>query len=257
MDLNGLIDQLAGNSMGARVLIAIALVVILAVLIHLAVRALKRIMRKREEMPEVTFFVNLLRATLWVIGGSIILDVCFDVNVTALIAALGIGGIALSLGLKDTLSNLFGGAQVIALGLVKPGDYIKVGAYSGTVQDVTWRQTTIKNRYEEEVVIPNSIMTATEVVKMPNPKRPTIWFVATRYIDPDTLNAQLCAAADEAAASVATIVEPAQVFFDGFEGMGMKGRVLITVGENDDTNAVVDAISRAIAPLIRSEAESE
>lgn len=257
MDFNALIDQLAGNSLGIRVLIAILLAGILGFLIHLAVKALRKVMQRRDEVPEVSFFVNLLRATLWIIGGAIILEVCFDINVSALIAALGIGGIALSLGLKDTLSNLFGGLQVIALGLVKPGDFIKVGSYSGTVQDVSWRQTTIKNRYEEEVVIPNSIMTATEVVKLPSPKRPTIWFVATRYMDPATLNAQLCAAADEAAASVATIVEPSEVFFDGFEGMGMKGRILLTVGENDDTNAVVDAISRAIAPLIRSEAESK
>ena len=42
--------------------------------------------------------------------------------------ALGIGGIAISLGFQDTLSNLIGGLQVSLLRIIKPGDNIEVGS---------------------------------------------------------------------------------------------------------------------------------
>ena len=65
---------------------------------------------------------------------------------TAVVAALGVGGIALSLGLQDTLSNLIGGVLITFMRIVTPGDNIQVGAHKGVVQDINWRQTRIKNR---------------------------------------------------------------------------------------------------------------
>lgn len=46
------------------------------------------------------------------VGGSVMLSTCFGIDVSAAITALGIGGIAISLGFQDTISNLIGGVQV-------------------------------------------------------------------------------------------------------------------------------------------------
>ena len=70
-------------------------------------------------------------------GASVILDTIFNVNTSSIIAALGVGGIAVSLGFQDTLANLIGGLQVTFMGIVKPGDNIEVGSETGVVQDVS------------------------------------------------------------------------------------------------------------------------
>ena len=101
--------------------------------------------RDDNPLPASSIFINIARAVIWMIGGSFILDNCFGINANALVAALGVGGIAISLGFQDTLSNLIGGMQVTFMGIIKPGDNIGVGGVSGVVQDVTWRHTTIED----------------------------------------------------------------------------------------------------------------
>ncbi|MBS4844300.1 MAG: mechanosensitive ion channel, partial [Collinsella sp.] len=65
--------------------------------------------RDDNPLPASSIFINIARAVIWMIGGSFILDNCFGINANALVAALGVGGIAISLGFQDTLSNLIGG----------------------------------------------------------------------------------------------------------------------------------------------------
>ena len=78
--------------------------------------------RDDNPLPASSIFINIARAVIWMIGGSFILDNCFGINANALVAALGVGGIAISLGFQDTLSNLIGGMQVTFMGIIKPGD---------------------------------------------------------------------------------------------------------------------------------------
>ncbi|MDY3753896.1 MAG: mechanosensitive ion channel, partial [Collinsella sp.] len=76
--------------------------------------------RDDNPLPASSIFINIARAVIWMIGGSFILDNCFGINANALVAALGVGGIAISLGFQDTLSNLIGGMQVTFMGIIKP-----------------------------------------------------------------------------------------------------------------------------------------
>ena len=73
--------------------------------------------RDDNPLPASSIFINIARAVIWMIGGSFILDNCFGINANALVAALGVGGIAISLGFQDTLSNLIGGMQVTFMGI--------------------------------------------------------------------------------------------------------------------------------------------
>ena len=79
------------------------------------------------------------------------------VNITPLIAGLGIGGLAVALALQPTLSNLFAGTYVITEGVVNPGDYVDLeGGVSGYVVDVNWRSTRLRTWDNNLVIIPNS-----------------------------------------------------------------------------------------------------
>ncbi|MFR1640652.1 MAG: mechanosensitive ion channel family protein, partial [Eggerthellaceae bacterium] len=151
---------------------ALSAVVILAVTAVVA-RLVRRFMRKmlhfneEKNLPSSSIFVNIARGAVWVLGVCVMLSTCYGVDVSAAVTALGIGGIAISLGFQDTISNLIGGLQVSLMRIIKPGDNIEVGSSSGVVKDITWRHTTIRNSKGEEVVIPNSIINKTALVHLP------------------------------------------------------------------------------------------
>ena len=118
-------------------------------------------------LPASSLIINIGRGVVWVIGGSIILQSCFGINPNALITALGVGGVALSLGLQDTLSNLIGGIQMTLMGVVRPGDNIEIGSETGVVTDVGLRHTTIITKLGETVIVPNSVISKTSLVQLP------------------------------------------------------------------------------------------
>ena len=102
----------------------------------------------------------LARRSLLLVVAAMAIMVSLDVlgvNITPLIAGLGIGGLAVALALQPTLSNLFAGTYVITEGVVSPGDYIDMdGGVSGYVVDVNWRSTRLRTWGNNLVIIPNS-----------------------------------------------------------------------------------------------------
>ncbi|HUV05620.1 MAG TPA: mechanosensitive ion channel family protein [Armatimonadota bacterium] len=78
-------------------------------------------------------------------------------KVSALLATLGVGGLAVALALQDTLANIFAGFYVMADKSVKVGDYVKLDSGDeGFVEEVGWRNTRIRLWANNMVLIPNS-----------------------------------------------------------------------------------------------------
>lgn len=97
----------------------------------------------------------LVRATLWLVILLMILD-NFGVNITALVASLGVGGIAVALATQNILGDLFSSLSIV---LDKPfvvGDFIIVDNILGTVEYVGLKSTRIAALGGEQVVISNS-----------------------------------------------------------------------------------------------------
>jgi MscS family membrane protein len=92
-----------------------------------------------------------------IISTFYILDL-LNVNVTALIAGISIGGLALALAAKDTVQNLFGSAMIFIDRPFQVGDYIIAGGHEGTVVEVGFRSTRIMNIDTSIVSIPNGAM---------------------------------------------------------------------------------------------------
>jgi len=99
-----------------------------------------------------------------------------DINVTPLITALGIGGLAVALALQDTLGNLFAGVQIILSSHVRRGDYVSLeSGEEGYVTDVRGRSTTIQTFPDGNlVVVPNSAL-ASSIVKNFSLPRTALW----------------------------------------------------------------------------------
>ena len=79
----------------------------------------------------------------------------FGVNVTAALAGLGVGGIAVALAAQKTLENVIGGISLIADQVVRVGDFLKLGDVVGTVEQVGLRSTRIRTLDRTLVSMPN------------------------------------------------------------------------------------------------------
>jgi MscS family membrane protein len=84
------------------------------------------------------------------------------VDVTTALAGVGIGGLALGLGAQKTFENLFGGVSILFDKALQVGDTCKIGAQTGTVEDIGLRSTKIRTQERTLVSIPNgTVATAT------------------------------------------------------------------------------------------------
>jgi MscS family membrane protein len=84
-------------------------------------------------------------------------------NVGALLAGLGIGGLALAMAAKDTVANVFGGLMVFLDKPFKLKERIKISGFDGTVTEIGLRSTKIKTLAGTEVSIPNSTFTGSAI----------------------------------------------------------------------------------------------
>jgi len=105
----------------------------------------------------ISFLLKTSKLVLFIIVILIILSkLGFDIK--ALLASLGVGGIAIALAAKDTLSNLFGSITIMLDNSYGQGDWIKTSTYEGTVVEIRMRTTTIRTFDNALVTIPNSVL---------------------------------------------------------------------------------------------------
>ncbi|MHC4294069.1 MAG: mechanosensitive ion channel family protein [Planctomycetota bacterium] len=82
----------------------------------------------------------------------------FKWDIGSLIAGLGIGGLAVALAAKDTLSNLFGSVTIFSDRPFHLGDRIKVAGHDGFIEEVGVRSTRIRTLTGHQVIVPNSVV---------------------------------------------------------------------------------------------------
>ena len=85
------------------------------------------------------------------------------VNVTALIAGIGFGGVALALAAQKVFSDLFSSLTVYLDRQFAVGDYIVVSGEGGKVEKIGWRSTRLRADSGEEIVIANSLLVAGKI----------------------------------------------------------------------------------------------
>lgn len=104
-----------------------------------------------------SFLIKLFKIFAIGIGVLAILQE-WGINISAVIASLGIGGLAFALAAKDTAANLFGGLTVLVDKTMKVGDWIKIGDVEGIVEDIGLRTSKIRSFEKSLIVIPNQIL---------------------------------------------------------------------------------------------------
>lgn len=126
---------------------------------------------------------NIVRVTVYSIGVLIILD-NLHISITPLITALGVGGLAIGLGLQDTLSNFFAGLQILAARQIQTGNYIHLSSGDeGFVEDLNWRATVIRTLSGNHIIIPNKNLANLTVTnyERPNPDMSIVFNLGVDY----------------------------------------------------------------------------
>lgn len=102
-----------------------------------------------------SILLNVVRVAVVVVGLLVLLQT-FGVKVTPLLAALGVGGLAIALALKEPLADLFAGLQLLATKKVRPGQYIRLDdGQEGYIADIDWRHTSIRQLPDNMILVPN------------------------------------------------------------------------------------------------------
>ncbi len=113
-----------------------------------------KVQKKYEKMPKL--IGNMVAIVIYLMAFLMILNQ-FGIKITPLIAAFGLGGLAIGLALQNTLSNFFAGLHIITDRPINFGDFIEIeGGLSGFVEDIGWRSTRVRTLPNTLVIIPNS-----------------------------------------------------------------------------------------------------
>jgi small-conductance mechanosensitive channel len=107
------------------------------------------------QLPPVTLADFLVAFIVYTLAGLMILHQ-FGLAITPLLTALGVGGLAVALGVQDTLANLFAGLGITLARTIRPGDYLRLdNGLEGQVHDIGWRYVTLRTPQHTLVIIPN------------------------------------------------------------------------------------------------------
>ncbi len=117
-------------------------------------------------------FRRVINIIIYAVVGMLLLQQ-LGVQITPLIASLGIGGLAIALALQDTLANFFSGFYMISDRAIKIGDYVEIEAAGGTVKghvkDIGWRTSKVETLAGNNVIVPNSTFANSTVINYQSP----------------------------------------------------------------------------------------
>lgn len=145
--------ELAPNLLAALIVLLLTLVLALAV-----GKVTKSVMGRSRLRPSLTeAIVKLSRLCVWLVGILIAATLLFpNLTPTKMLAGLGIGSIAIGLAFKDIFENFLAGFLILLRKPMRIGDDIDCAGLSGRVEHISIRDTFLRKRSGELVLVPNS-----------------------------------------------------------------------------------------------------
>ncbi len=120
-------------------------------------KKLRKSLNQKMDDTVFEFVLKIVRVIIYIIAIFLVLTI-LEINLTGLIAGLGLGGVIVTLAAQDTAKNLFGGAMIFIDKPFVVGDWIEMDNYEGTIEDITFRTTRIRTFENALVNIPNAII---------------------------------------------------------------------------------------------------
>lgn len=115
--------------------------------------------------------VGIVKAAVFSTGLLLVLST-LGVSIAPLLTALGVGGLAVALALKDTLENLFAGIYLLTDKTIRVGDFVHLDSgQEGYVSDIGWRTSKFRTTANNAIIIPNSKLASTMVANYSYPDK--------------------------------------------------------------------------------------
>ena len=219
-----------------------------------------RIGERRELAVVVTGLAQTSARAAVLAIGSLITLAALGVQITPLLTALGVGGLAVALALQDTLSNLFAGLHLLADRPIRVGDYVKLAdGVEGFVVDVGWRSTRVRQLQNSIAIVPNSAVAKATIVNyhLPELRLAITVRVSVDYAsDPDRVEAVLVEETQRAVGQVPGLLgEPAPTarLIPGFTESGLEFSLNCHVATYVDQYLVQHELRKRILRRFRAE----
>jgi MscS family membrane protein len=162
-----------------------------------------------------------MKISIWAIGIIVALNNAgYDVG--ALIAGLGIGGLALAMAAKDTVSNIFGGFTIFTDRPFSLNDRVQVAGYDGFIREIGVRSTRLETLEGRIVTIPNSKFSDTPVENISlEPSRKVVVNLGLTYDTPPEKMQEAMEILKDIAAANDSLEEKVLVSFNAFGDSAM------------------------------------
>lgn len=150
------------------ILRVVVLLLIGYLIIRMLMRVVDRLLDRSKSVADIRVYIRSgVHIFLWfllalMVAGSL------DIDVTSIIAMLSVAGLAVSLALQNTLSNLAGGLQILVTKPFVVGDYIDAEGTAGTVAEIGLAYTKLTTPDAKRISVPNSQMASAKVTNYTN-----------------------------------------------------------------------------------------
>jgi len=152
------------GSLSLSTILSAVIILLICIIVSIIInKVLRRILgRGNTDAVLAGFIKSAVKVALWILTAVIVAE-SLGIPSTSLVAAFSVVGLALSLSVQNTLSNLFSGLTVLVTKPFAAGDYIETPDVSGTVMSVTLFYTVLKTPDNKPVYIPNSDITKSRI----------------------------------------------------------------------------------------------
>ena len=200
-----------------------------------------------------------VRLVVLVIGLLVLLS-SLGIQITPILTALGVGGLAVALALQDTLQNLFAGMHLLADKPIRVGDYVKLAdGVEGHVIDVGWRSTRLRMLQNSVIIVPNHKVAQSTITNydLPESRMALLVRVGVAYdSDPDHVERVLLEEANRAIGEVPGLVaepKPAARLIPGFGDSSLDFTLVCHVASFVDQFEVQHQLRKRLLTRFRAE----
>ncbi len=147
-----------------KVVHVLLLILVGVVVIRVVLKLLDRVLARSKSLKSLSHYIHSVAKIS--MAFILVLMVAEDVGIhtTSLVAMLSVAGLAVSLALQNTLSNVAGGIMLLVTTPFQVGDYVEADGVSGTVHAIDLSYTAILTIDGKEIFVPNSQLSGTKIV---------------------------------------------------------------------------------------------
>ena len=155
MSFSKVLETLTNKS--SDIFLAISILIVFWIMSIVFKTMAGKVLNKKSPNSNISVILSSIVKNVILIIGFITSLGTLGINVSAIVAGLGLTGFAFGFALKDILSNVISGVLILIYQPFKVSDQITIDKYSGKVIDINLRYTTVVSE-EREILIPNSFL---------------------------------------------------------------------------------------------------